>query len=108
MPKTGDGIARQWEEAMQKKFAEDKVKEEVSKRSGRRCKVPSNQTLRQYAYQLRWISQRMDGFETGVKVPPPEEVLEYMENAKINKHRRRNVYVAMKMWLFGVFLLREV
>lgn len=101
MPRIGDGVARIWRQALEKKFAQEKVKEEISKPPGRKCKPPSAQTLRQYAYQLRWISQRMDGFETGVKVPPPEEVLEYMENAKINKHRRRNVYVAMKMWHTG-------
>ena len=101
MPKQGDGEAAQWISAYESMFAKPEILEVLQKRPGRRGRVPGPATIRQYGYSLRWINQRMDGFVVGEKVPCPEEVLEYMENAKVDEGRRKNVYVAIKMWHLG-------
>ena len=98
MPKQGDGEAQKWIAAFTKMFAKPETKEILEKRPGRRGKVPGASTIRQYGYSLRWINERMDGFVVGEKVPCAENVLEYMENSKVDNGRRKNVYCALKMW----------
>lgn len=101
MPRAGDGEANKWYAKLQELYSQESVVEAIQKRPGRRGRVPSQQTLKQYAYQLRWIAQRLDGFETGKTVPSPEDVLDFMEKTKVSDARRKNVYVAMKMWHTG-------
>ena len=98
MPKPGDGEAQKWIAAFTSMFKKPETIEILEKRPGRRGRIPGPTTIRQYGYSLRWINQRMDGFVVGEKVPCPEDVLDYMETAKVDEGRRKNVYVAMKMW----------
>ena len=101
MPRISDGEAKKWIDAYESMFAKPSVKELLEKRPGRRGKVPSKTTIRQYGYCMRWLAERMDGFEAGESIPCPEDVLQYMEEAKISNGRRKNIYVAMKMWYLG-------
>ena len=48
---------------------------------------PSDVTLQTYAYSIAWLAKRMDFPEDG-SMPKPEDVLEYMENAKIKPQRK--------------------
>ena len=101
MPRISDGEAKKWIDAYESMFAKPSVKELLEKRPGRRGKVPSKTTIRQYGYCMRWLAERMDGFEAGESIPCPEDVLQYMEEAKVSNGRRKNIYVAMKMWYLG-------
>lgn len=101
MPKISDGEAGKWMAAYDGMFKKADIIDILKKRPGRRGKIPTASTIRQYAYNLRWLNQRMDGFEVGEKVPSPETVLDYVENAKLDAGRRKNVYVALKMWHLG-------
>ena len=57
---------------------------------------PSDSSLRTYAYAISWLEDRME-FPEG-KIPPCEDILEYLENAKVTNTRRAAVYTALKKW----------
>ena len=59
-------------------------------------KCPSDSSLRTYAYAIAWLADRME-FPEG-KLPDCEDVLEYLENAKVTNTRRAAVYTALKKY----------
>ena len=59
-------------------------------------KCPSEASLRTYAYSIAWLESRMEFVEG--KIPACEDVLEYLENAKVTSTRRAAVYTALKKW----------
>ena len=59
-------------------------------------KCPSESSLRTYAYAIAWLEERMEFPDN--KIPPCEDVLEYLENAKVTNVRRAGVYTALKKW----------
>ena len=59
-------------------------------------KQRSKNTLRTYAYSLKWLSDRIDGFEDD-KYPSPETVIDYMDKNSIKPSRRMGSYTAMKV-----------
>ena len=71
--------------------------DEFKKRLCDSDRCPSMSSLRAYAYSMLWLEARMDFPEAG-GVPKPEDVLEYLENAKVTAVRRASVYTALKKW----------
>ena len=59
-------------------------------------KCPSESSLRTYAYSIAWLESRMEFVEG--KIPACEDLLEYLENAKVTNTRRAAVYTALKKW----------
>ena len=62
-----------------------------------KAKCPSESSLKTYAYSILWLSKRMD-FPADGSFPKPEQVMEYMENAKVSHMRRCSVYTALKKY----------
>lgn len=84
MPRVGDGKYKVWFDAMVTKACPEKT---------------TLKTLRTHAYSIRWLAERMDGFDAEeLKVPTPEQVMDYLSEAKITEGRRASVLCAMKVW----------
>ena len=73
----------------------DKFKKAMCKNDIKKC--PSDASLKTYAYSILWLSHRMDFPENG-SMPNPDDVLEYLENAKVSAVRRCAVYTALKKY----------
>ena len=58
---------------------------------------PSDGSLRTYSYSILWLKQRMDFPEDG-SMPSVEDVLEYMENAKVDPSKKCRIFTALKKW----------
>ena len=62
-------------------------------------KPPLDRTLRAHAYSLAWLAERVDGFDANeLKVPDPEVILSYLDDAKVSNGRKSSSYSAMKVW----------
>ena len=84
MPRVGDGKVKAWLNAIATKACPKKT---------------TLGTLRTHAYSIRWLAQRMDGFDADeLKVPEPQEVMDYLAEAKLTESRRASVLCAMKVW----------
>ena len=84
MPRVGDGKYKVWFNAMVTNACPEKT---------------TIGTLRTHAYSIRWLAERMDGFDAEEQqVPKPEQVLDYLDEAKISEGRRASVLCAMKVW----------
>ena len=62
-------------------------------------KAPLDRTLKNHAYAIAWLAERIDGFDVDeLKVPEPESIMSYMDGAKVSNGRKSNSYAAMKVW----------
>ena len=62
-------------------------------------KAPLDRTIKNHAYAMAWLAERIDGFdEDELKVPEPEAIMSYLDGAKVTNGRKSNSYAAMKVW----------
>ena len=74
--------------------------EELCSKKDCNCrKTPLDRTLRNHAYSISWLADRIDGFDAEkLTVPDPEAIMSYLDESKVSVGRKSTCYSAMKVW----------